>query len=654
MHDGWHLFHVCISGEAHLRVLQFIAATWLALACVIAPVRAEKRIALVIGNDSYANLAASDQLQKAVNDARAVGAALTRLRFEVMSAENVGRQALVDKLDAFTQRLSPGDTAFFFFSGHGVALGGINYILPSDIPIIGDNQEGRLAHAAFSEQDIVADLKTRGVRVAVVVLDACRNNPFGRAGGKGVGGTKGLAPPPQVQGVFSLYAAAAGQSARDRLYDGDPDPNSVFSRVLVPKLTKPGLDLRDLAYEVREEVARIARASGYDQRPASYDETVGGRIYLAGPPAEGQALGPLAPPAGDAAQAWRDIQGTTSLAVLDDFIARFGDAPIYGPRARERREEVAREQRKNQVAVVVAPDTAARGPLTAAQERALKPKDAFRECADCPEMVVVPAGSFTMGSPEGEKDRDTDEGPQHVVTISKPFAVGKLPVTVDQFDAFVRETGYAASSKCNVVEGDAWKERTDRSWRNPGFAQERSHPVVCVAWNDAKAYVEWMAKRTGKAYRLLSEAEWEYAARGQTQPGAYPRFWFGDDDKASCQNGNGADQKARDIPGWSSGWAIFPCNDGYAYTSPSGHYTPNAFGLYDMAGNVWQWTADCWHGDYKGAPSDGTAWTTGICSDHMARGGAWYSEPKFLRAAERNWNSSERYILGFRVARTLI
>jgi formylglycine-generating enzyme required for sulfatase activity len=161
-------------------------------------------------------------------------------------------------------------------------------------------------------------------------------------------------------------------------------------------------------------------------------------------------------------------------------------------------------------------------------------------------MVVVPAGAFTMGSPASEQGRNDDEGPQHVVTIGKAFAVGKLHVTVEQFDAFVRETRYEASSKCWTFEGGKWEERAGRSWRNPGFTQGRTHPLVCVSWNDAKAYVDWTAKKTGKPYRLLTEAEWEYAARGQTSPGTYPRFWFGNDAKAFCQNGNGADQKAQD------------------------------------------------------------------------------------------------------------
>jgi formylglycine-generating enzyme required for sulfatase activity len=253
-------------------------------------------------------------------------------------------------------------------------------------------------------------------------------------------------------------------------------------------------------------------------------------------------------------------------------------------------------------------------------------------------MVVVPAGAFTMGSPEAEGGRFPNEGPQHVVTIGKPFAVGKLHVTVDQFAAFLRETRYYAN----------------RCWRNPGFEQDGSHPAVCLSWNDAKAYVDWLAKKTGKPYRLLTEAEWEYAARGRMSPGAYPRFWFGDDAKDLCRHGNGADQSAQDGIAGGKGWTVAPCNDGYAYTSPAGHYDPNAFGLYDMFGNAWQWTADCYHDSYKGAPGNGSAWTTGSCSGgHVVRGGSWYDSLVILRSAKRDRNTSEDNYLGFRLARTL-
>ena len=178
-------------------------------------------MALVIGNDRYPNLPATEQLQKAVNDARAVGDALGRLGFEVIRGENLGRQALVDKLDELTRTLSPGDTAFFFFAGHGVAISGGNFILPADVPNIESGQETRLARAALGESDIVADLQARGVRVAIVVLDACRNNPFKRPGVRSVGGERGFVRSDPVRGVFSLYSAGVGQTALDRLSDSD-------------------------------------------------------------------------------------------------------------------------------------------------------------------------------------------------------------------------------------------------------------------------------------------------------------------------------------------------------------------------------------------------------------------------------------------------
>jgi invasion protein IalB len=284
-----------------VRVPQVIAVTGVMLLSLVVPGHADRHVALVIGNNRYASLPAGEQLQKAANDARSVGGALQRIGFEVILGENLDRRALVGKLNEFVQRLAPGDTAFFFFSGHGVALEGVNYILPADVPDLAAGQETSLKAEALSEQYIVSEITGRGVRVAVVVLDACRTNPFSRPGAKGIGVTKGLSPPPQVQGVFSLYAASSGQAALDRLYDGDTDPNSVFSRVLAPALIRPGVDLASLAIEVREEVARIAKGAGYDQRPAYYDETIGGRVYLAAvPPAGGQpvtSLAPLAPQA---------------------------------------------------------------------------------------------------------------------------------------------------------------------------------------------------------------------------------------------------------------------------------------------------------------------------------------------------------------------
>jgi formylglycine-generating enzyme required for sulfatase activity len=619
------------------------------------PSYAEKRVALVVGNDRYANLPADQQLRKAVNDARAVGDALTRLGFEVIRGENLGRQALVDKFEELTGRLAPGDTAFFFFAGHGVAIGGGNYILPVDVPSIEAGQDMRLARASLGENDIVSDLQGRGVRVAVVVLDACRNNPFKKPGVRGVGAERGLGRIEPVRGVFTLYSAGIGQMALDRLGDTDNNPNSVFTRVFVPALIRPGLGLGDLAVEVREEVSRLAASVRHDQRPAYYDETIGGRVYLAGLPREEPKL-PIAQSLADpAAQAWATVKDTTSVLVLEAFIKRYGDS-FYADIARARLDELKK------VVVVVPPvapsvpagpcgkaplivswSTRAAQPLSGAEECALKPKDVFKECDKCPEMVVVPAGSFTMGSPASEAGRYDNEGPQHPVTIGKPFAVGKFQVTFDQFAAFVAETGYDAGSKCYAFEEGKWKEKQGLSWRTPGFAQKGSHPAVCLNWNDANAYVAWLAKQTGKSYRLLTEAQWEYAARA----GTTTRYFFGDEEKVFCRYGNGADQTAKS--------KILPCSDGYAYTAPVGSFLPNGFGLYDMHGNAWQWLEDCWHENYQGAPSGGSAWISGDCSRRVVRGGSWYGGPGELRSAIRFGDSSvyRYYGSGFRLGRTL-
>jgi formylglycine-generating enzyme required for sulfatase activity len=598
--------------EAKVRIAQLISVASLALMWALTPAHAEKRVALVIGNDRYANLAANEQLQKAVNDARAVSGALRQIGFEVIPGENLGRQAMLARLDETAQRLSTGDTVFFFFAGHGVAVDGLNYILPADVPVVGTGQITSLTGASIREEDIAAALMRTGARVAVVVLDACRNNPFTSAGTRGVGGERGLAPHEPPSGVFTLYSAGRGERALDVLYDGDRNPNSVFTRVLLPALARADLDLPGLAVEVREEVVRLARTVNHVQRPSYYDETIGGRVYLAGPPQ-------VSPPTQN-----------TQTAVI---------APPVGP-------TMPADPCRGLVTASFPAQCYA--PLTASQERGLKPKDSFRECENCPDMVVVPAGKFTMGSP------DKEDGPQHDVTIAQPFAVGKFHVTRDQYETFVRKTAYQAVSDCYMFEiFDGDKAGDNRSWRNPGFVQDGSHPVVCVSWADARAYVDWMAKETGKPYRLLSEAEWEYAARGRMQPGTYPRFWFGNEEKDLCRYGNGWDQTAHDSLKRSKLSA--PCNDGYAYTSPVGHYEPNPFGLYDMAGNAWQWTADCWHDNYNGAPADGSVWTTGECDKHVARGGSWYFSHWDLRAFVRSsYGTIADVYSGFRVARTLI
>ena len=259
-----------------------------------------------------------------------------------------------------------------------------------------------------------------------------------------------------------------------------------------------------------------------------------------------------------------------------------------------------------------------------ARERAaMRPGKVFQDCGECPEMVVVPEGSFWMGSPSSEADRNEDEGPQHGVTILSAFAVGKYEVTFAEWDA------------CVAAGGCGGHRPADRGWGRG------RHPVTNVKWEDAKAYVGWLSRKTWERYRLLSEAEWEYAARaGTTGP-----FHFGSTISTDRANYNGNDTYGSGRKG------VYRKK-----TVSVGSFPANAFGLHDMHGNVWEWVEDCWHSGYAGAPTDGGAWTSGCDGDRrVLRGGSWANAPKFLRSAYRVRSSAgNRNIhVGFRVARTL-
>lgn len=280
----------------------------------------------------------------------------------------------------------------------------------------------------------------------------------------------------------------------------------------------------------------------------------------------------------------------------------------------------------------------------------------YQDCSTCPEMVVVPAGSFEMGATKEENTREESperyidwESPIRTVTVPQPFAVGVSEVTKKQFSAFLTDANPTMEG-CDIAKGNEWERRSDKSWRDPGFAQGSDEPIVCMNWNDAKAYVQWLAKKTGKPYRLLTEAEWEYVARAGTRTA---RFW-GDGREDACRYANVPDEAHVKLTQNRQG--TFACNDSYAYTSPAKSYQPNAFGVYDTIGNVWEWVEDCFHESYTGAPTDTAAWQADpACKYHVARGGSW--NPRLatqLRSAARGrvTTALRNSNLGFRVAVT--
>lgn len=258
---------------------------------------------------------------------------------------------------------------------------------------------------------------------------------------------------------------------------------------------------------------------------------------------------------------------------------------------------------------------------------ATAPGSLIRDCPTCAAMIVLPAAGFKQGFSAMAPGSSSYEKPQHWVDIKRSFAMAENLVTVEEYGQFIAATGRATQG-CETYSG-SWKYRLENNWQNPGFAQSGLHPVTCVSWNDAVAYAQWLSAKTGHRYRLPSASEWEYAALAGGER-VYP--WASNGANA-CAFANVADASAaRRYPGW----AAFPCDDGYANTSPVGSFKANPFGLNDMLGNVFQWTLDCWHADYHGAPVDGSARADGDCSERELRGGSWFTSPSYVRVNYRN------------------
>jgi formylglycine-generating enzyme required for sulfatase activity len=275
------------------------------------------------------------------------------------------------------------------------------------------------------------------------------------------------------------------------------------------------------------------------------------------------------------------------------------------------------------------PEAAAQDALTTAKGP-WRSGQVFKDCPECPVMVVIPAGTFVMGSREQEGSK-REESPMRRVTIGRPLAVSKYEVTWDEWNACLREKACATG-------------------RDEGWGQGR-RPVINISQSEAIRYAEWLSEKTAHQYRLPSEAEWEYAARA----GTLGIHHWGDSDEPTCDYASVFNAAFSPYDGKNWKWDYFECNDGYKETAPVGLFKPNAFGLHDMLGNVREWTLDCFNQNYEGAPVDGSAWMTGECRYHVTRGGSWVTEPVYVRSAARYWveSSNQNDDLGIRLVRIL-
>jgi formylglycine-generating enzyme required for sulfatase activity len=284
---------------------------------------------------------------------------------------------------------------------------------------------------------------------------------------------------------------------------------------------------------------------------------------------------------------------------------------------------------------------------------AAEPAAPFRDCDACPAMVRVPAGAFTMGTPTASAaDPATRAESQSVVMrIARPFAIGRTEVTRREFAAFAADTEFEAPANCRTWNDALGRYADDRkrTWQNPGRPREArdDHPVSCVSWGDAAAYAKWLARKTGKPYRLPSEAEWEYVARAGS---ATARAW-GESAADGCAYANVYDASAQSQ--YLLGWNAAPCDDRFPDVAPAGALQPNAFGVHDTIGNLWEWVEDCATDSYAGRPRDGRAWVwIGGCQRRIQRGGAWITPPERARSAFRGDGATDDRAdyLGFRVA----
>ncbi len=260
----------------------------------------------------------------------------------------------------------------------------------------------------------------------------------------------------------------------------------------------------------------------------------------------------------------------------------------------------------------------------------------LRDCPECPEMVVIPAGSFMLGSTPAEttkagvpENRARNEQPAVAVTIGKSFAMGRYELTIGEFRAFATATGFKATPGCFGFKNKSWALFPEATWDAPGHPVTDRHPAMCLNSSEYGQYLAWLSGKTGATYRLPTEAEWEHAARLGTPAGQALQAG----DAQACQLFNAADRQF--TVNYDDKWPAFACDDGYLITAPAGTFAANALGMYDVLGNVAELTADCFVGGHDGQPADGTARRAEPCNPMVFKGGSWAGEPSFLRPAFR-------------------
>jgi formylglycine-generating enzyme required for sulfatase activity len=522
----------------------------------------QKRVALVIANEAYA----AAPIANAASIARDIAQVLRQGGFDVVYAENASKADMADAFQSFSGKMEKGAVAVVYYFGYAAPSQDRNFLIGVDgaPPSKGDLSGQGLDMDVLLDPMIVA--RSPG---SVVIVDASRPSPWSRSG---------LAAAAPLKNLTVIYPAAPGKLAS----------SAAFAPELLKAMKTPGLGFDAIISRTR---MTVSRASGGRQT-----------VWQSSPPPRELVI--LEHDAAASATSsvelgfWDTIKASDKAADFQAYLDSY-------PQGQFSAMATAR------LALLQAPKTEAPSNRTAApviDERPSTPPSPIRDCPACPELFPIPAGDFEMGAADGLPY----ERPVHRVTIRKPFYMGRLEVTFEEWDACVNEGGCQYRAE------------------NARFGRGR-RPVTNIDWNDAKAYLSWLSAKTGRAYRLPSEAEWEYAARAGTKS---PYYWGAalEKDRANCM---GCTSAALGAP------------------AETGAFPSNGFGLFDMAGNAAEWVEDCWNETYSGAPADGSAWVKPDCRERVLRGGSFNSDARYARSSARfRYDFDVRYYAhGFRVAR---
>lgn len=602
-----------------LRII-FAALTLLMMAS--SPLAAQgKRVALVIGMGEYQHLSS---LNNPIPDAKAIAAALAAHGFEVSEYYNLDRADLLDALEKFKRQATGAEVALVYYAGHGMEVEGKNVLAPTDMEI--ECKEKTALRSVALEQLFAA---AGPAPQQIVLLDACRNNPFPQCPSRGANqgsGFRGLSLVGEADRTLLIANATLSGSLAA---DGDPGAHSPFASALIKNFNEyPRVYFGDLLNMTAADVRVASRGS---QIPEITARGGSPRICLDATGC-GEGGGGVSPEGilSDPAALAETRSVLKQLGYLGDATRGEGEDLLADAIRRfQAKAGLAADGKITPTLLAVLRATKVAGlPIPgkpgfvpiAPGSTEHEAGSAFKDCENCPDMVSVPAGRFVMGAAKSEKGRQKSEDPQHEVGVPAPFAVSKYEVTFDEWEA------------CSLEGGCANYRPEDGGWGRG------RRPVIYVSYEDAKAYVEWLRQKTGKPYRLLSEAEWEFAARAGTST----PYAAGATLAPTQANFDASSAAGRGETAYKG------------TTVEAGTFPPNPYGLYDMEGNVFEWVEDCWNPTHAGAPADASP-RGGDCQRRVVKGGAWYYEADFARPAARMSfpKGSRLNVIGFRVARPL-